>query len=252
MLNYRLLYCIHVSLILVDLNIHNTVEYLQIKMRDTVENRNKRVKIFGWVHRMRKQGNDIVLFVLDLIKLNALCLYAIWFAFMLQVSISLYLEHKFWYSTYLFFIFSGKNLMFLVLRDGSGFLQCVLNDKLVSALLVPLYFLLNIVWLQSKQDAKCVILSTEVVRKVFFRWPLQWFLLWCSFKATVISALFWSLWQSHCSGSFYIIFGSLGIVFFHFDRFSSLTQFLIFWQFWNYVWLFKTSFFLYKDIVSDS
>ena len=77
MLNYRLLYCIHVSLILVDLNIHNTVEYLQIKMRDTVENRNKRVKIFGWVHRMRKQGNDIVLFVLDLIKLNALCLYAI-------------------------------------------------------------------------------------------------------------------------------------------------------------------------------
>ncbi|XP_033749837.1 asparagine--tRNA ligase, cytoplasmic-like [Pecten maximus] len=51
----------------------------QIKIRDSVAKRDVRVKVYGWVHRMRRHG---------------------------------------------------KNMMFIVLRDGTGFLQCILSDKL--------------------------------------------------------------------------------------------------------------------------
>ncbi|XP_078589414.1 asparagine--tRNA ligase, cytoplasmic-like [Branchiostoma floridae x Branchiostoma japonicum] len=50
-----------------------------IKILDATANRNSRVKVKAWCHRIRRQG---------------------------------------------------KNLMFIVLRDGTGFLQCVLNDTL--------------------------------------------------------------------------------------------------------------------------
>lgn len=37
---------------------------LQIKIRDSVANRETRVKVYGWVHRLRRQGNIIEMTVL--------------------------------------------------------------------------------------------------------------------------------------------------------------------------------------------
>ena len=55
----------------------------RIKIRESVASRGKRIKVSGWVHRLRSQG---------------------------------------------------KNMMFVVLRDGSGFLQCLLTNELCQTL----------------------------------------------------------------------------------------------------------------------
>ncbi|XP_037079738.1 asparagine--tRNA ligase, cytoplasmic-like isoform X2 [Pollicipes pollicipes] len=52
---------------------------VRIKINEGAESRDRRVKVYGWVHRLRRQG---------------------------------------------------KAMMFVVLRDGTGFLQCVLTDRL--------------------------------------------------------------------------------------------------------------------------
>jgi len=53
--------------------------FVQLKIKETSAEEKDRIKVFGWVHRLRSQG---------------------------------------------------KTLMFIVLRDGTGFLQCVLNGEM--------------------------------------------------------------------------------------------------------------------------
>lgn len=59
----------------------------KIKIRQAVEQRGKRVRVFGWVHRLRQQGG----------------------------------------------------MTFVILRDGTGYLQCVLTGRLVSLKLVSFF-----------------------------------------------------------------------------------------------------------------
>lgn len=58
----------------------------KIKIKQAVEQRGKRVRVFGWVHRLRQQGG----------------------------------------------------MTFVILRDGTGYLQCVLAGRLVRFFLPPL------------------------------------------------------------------------------------------------------------------
>lgn len=71
-----------------------------IKIRQGVGYRDRRVKLFGWVHRLRRQGTTS------------------------SNEMSFHKCHTDVIS------FTGKALMFVTLRDGTGFLQCVLNDVL--------------------------------------------------------------------------------------------------------------------------
>ncbi|XP_022671202.1 asparagine--tRNA ligase, cytoplasmic-like [Varroa jacobsoni] len=76
---------------------------MEMKIRELTKNKGKRMRVFGWVHNLRRQG---------------------------------------------------KAIMFVVLRDGTGFLQCVLSDKLcqtVNAL---------------KLTTECTVLITGIVNDV--------------------------------------------------------------------------------------
>lgn len=79
----------------------------KIKIRNGVENRGKRVKVSGWVHRLRVQG---------------------------------------------------KNMTFIILRDGTGYLQCVLTDTLVSCFSIGLRGLFRIIVIlmnRDNQETRC-------------------------------------------------------------------------------------------------
>lgn len=63
------------------------------------------------------------------------------------------------------FIFTGKNLVFIILRDGTGYFQCVLTDKLVKKKERILIFVYFIIKQCQRNDA--IALSTEATLGVY-------------------------------------------------------------------------------------
>lgn len=82
-------------------------EAKQIKISQALNHRDQRVKLYGWVHRLRRQGMQLYIYIQYIYILN--------FIFNI-IYCAIYII--------------GKALMFITLRDGTGFLQCVLTDKL--------------------------------------------------------------------------------------------------------------------------
>lgn len=90
---------------------------MQVKIHQLEAKRGQRVKVFGWIHRLRRQGEEPRALEATLGVLLISCLKK--------------KKHKLICLVLVFLVSTGKSLMFIVLRDGTGFLQCVLSDKLV-------------------------------------------------------------------------------------------------------------------------
>lgn len=75
----------------------------RIRITDGHSYHNKRVKVYGWVHRLRRQG---------------------------QLKLYIWVFWQCFQFSNVNFLLLGKALTFITLRDGTGFLQCVLTDLL--------------------------------------------------------------------------------------------------------------------------